>query len=774
MLHLKLDTFSKKKSIIFELISTILIIIALILLIVQGFDNDKFKNNKNREIKTEKFLYNIFSQEIHSNLNKNIFFGNAPSYYDYYSTSLRADIMINSNFDCRDVKDAELNEDICQNKIINNKICCKAECCSRNNGGKVFCTDYNFQLNSPNINNYKVISYDREEYYDDPRRRFCTYYNKYYDFDIYNFNNQNINIMKVYYNYEDLLLNRVENTCINYTKCHEYYIDCGIIDTKNRHLYVMSGTMCPINNIKYENSKIVIENIYDNYNNTVNYNYIILKNILSEITPTLHEKSYFDYNYYYYYYYNYLYDDDNSILNEEITIKDLNKLLKKRKNIYNKMPSFQLSLNNYKIESGINNDPKFNWYTTNYIGFKSANDYLRFKKYFPENDSNNLIKIGKKIYPCIKHIIVSFPLLFIFLLYILILFLSYFEKIRIGGKKFKILFIIRLVLLICMLILEIIFYVLFMNEFEEIKINMDDNFEEILDLYNKRRFQLLYLLSIIFQSSAFIPIFIFFLINCESSKSNNPSINNNINNDINNNNINNEINNGLNSRNFERNRHEISSSSRHLLDKNKSKNNNNDNFINNNEINQNKGKGQIIPFENQNNISINKKKTINDKNNNNNLISNESKKSNELLINNKDEEDIKESKNINIIYNERNNNKNKKTDLKEENYEFNIKITNNSKNEYEKLGLNKKKNMNKTFEHLKNKNKTYTFLRYEGIEKSSQNITIKRKLTDPKKDNKNNKTTLGSESTDILNKYNKFKNKSNKDSNNNNLFDEET
>ena len=189
MPHLKLDAFSKNESIIFELISTILIIIALILLIVQGFDNDKFKNNKNREIKTEKFLYNIFSQEIHSNLNKNIFIGNEYYYvyYSYYEDYLRADIMLNSNFDCRDVKDAELNEDICQNKIINNKICCKAECCSRNNGGQVFCTDYNFQLNNPNIDNYKVISYDREEYYNDPRRRFCTYYtyyNKYYDFDI--------------------------------------------------------------------------------------------------------------------------------------------------------------------------------------------------------------------------------------------------------------------------------------------------------------------------------------------------------------------------------------------------------------------------------------------------------------------------------------------------------------------------------------------------------------------------------------------------------------
>ena len=47
MPHFKLDTFSKIGSIIIEFISTIFIIISLILLIVQGFDNNKFKENKN-------------------------------------------------------------------------------------------------------------------------------------------------------------------------------------------------------------------------------------------------------------------------------------------------------------------------------------------------------------------------------------------------------------------------------------------------------------------------------------------------------------------------------------------------------------------------------------------------------------------------------------------------------------------------------------------------------------------------------------------------------
>ena len=49
-----------------------------------------------------------------------------------------------------------------------------------------------------------------------------------------------------------------------------------------------------------------------------------------------------------------------------------------------------------------------------------------------------------------------------------------------------------------MFILEIIFYVLVTDKFEEINIDLDINFKKILDLYNKRRFQLKYLISIIF------------------------------------------------------------------------------------------------------------------------------------------------------------------------------------------------------------------------------------------------------------------------------------
>ena len=780
MPRLKLNAFSKYGSIIIELISTILIIIALILLIVQGCDNDKFKKNDNREIKTEKFLYSIFSQEIYTNLKKNIFFANQQDDENTANSYLNADIMINSYFDCRGVTDGELNEDKCQDKIINNRICCKAECCSKTNGGEVFCSNYNFQVDNPNINNHKILSYDREEYFDDPRRRFCTYFNK-YDRTIDNFNTQLINIKNENYTYEDLLLNQVSYACINYTQCHENYTDCGIIDTLNRHLYVSNGLYCPINNIKYGNNEIILESIYDGENNNVvNIKHIILRNILSEIPPILHEKSHFDFNYY-----NNLYDID--ILNEDITAKDINNLLKKGKNIYNKISNVELSLNDFKINSGMKDKAKFNWYTTNYIGFKTIKDYLQFKKYFSENyfdASDNLHKICNKIYPHFKHIIASFPLLFIFLLYIIILCLSLSGRFKLKRQLFKGFFIARLVLLICMFILEIICYAIFINEFEEINIDMDENFKEILDLYNKRRFQIKFLLSIIFLSLAFIPVIIFFILNCETSNPVNEAEqedNNNKNDTIEEIYNDNDRNNNTiirNSRNNEKLMNQVSESSRNLISKeNKLKNSEIKIINNNNESKQKVGKGMIIPFkkknDNENSNSINNIRTINVENNINNIqysigpkISNEQ----EINIDNKENEDIKESKNnnikeikntnennnisyinnysdVNIYYRKDNNNDD---DYTEVNLDFKD-IGINKEDEYKKLGINRKKV--KKIKLFKKAKTCPSLIRFDNEERYQNRIT-KRKLTDPKKDNK---TTLETEITKNLKDYKKDK-----------------
>ena len=688
MNHLKQDAFTNNQFIIIELISTFFIIIALILLSVQGVDNDKFKNNDNRDIKTEKYLYNIFSEEIYSNINQHAFISSQNEYYIY--SYLQAEIKVNSYFDCRGVKDGELNEDICQDKIINNNTCCKAECCSRNNGGEVFCYNYNFNLDNPNINNNRILNYDRAEYFDDPRRRFCTYFNKYYT-TINNFNQNRIPINNVKYTYEDLLLNRAEYACIDYTQCRENYTDCGIIDTINRHLYVSQNTLCPINNIKYEQEKISIESIYDENNTKVNNEQIILKNILSEIPPTYFEDKYNNYN------------------EEEITIRDINNLLKKGKNIYNKIKDIEFSFedftNDISINSLINTKTKLNWYTTNYIGFKSAEDLILFKEYFPEYKSNILNKIGKEIYPGIRHIIISFILLFIFLLYIIFLLLALFKKINRRPNIFIVLFIVKFILLICGFFLEIVLYIEVTEIFEEININIDENYKEVLDLYNKRRFQLLFLLSIIFLSLAFIPIIIFFIINCVSSKEPEKEINNNeINDDIINNNLINNINiNNINNRSEQSNPQ--SENNELILKENRKKHNHNNDNKNNNIINNNHNIninnninniiGQLSINNNVQNITVYKSNNNNNQNSqidnksikydsfnnlikgNNNIennikkdvINNEQTKSNEILDNSEDKESKNKNKEeINI------NNKNEiieKEDDKSEDINFN-------------------------------------------------------------------------------------------------------
>ena len=202
MSHLKQDVFTNFRFIIFEIIATIFMIIASILLIAQGFENDKFKNYKSREIKTERLLFSQFSYEVYSNI-LSYPFGDYSNYHD-----LTAELKLKTYYDCRGVKDEELNEVVCQDKIIdNNWTCCRAECCSRTDDGNVYCNNYNFDLQNPNIYDQKILTYDQEECYEDPRRRYCTYYNKYYT-DIIRFRNSYIGVYHSSFNYEDLLLKK--------------------------------------------------------------------------------------------------------------------------------------------------------------------------------------------------------------------------------------------------------------------------------------------------------------------------------------------------------------------------------------------------------------------------------------------------------------------------------------------------------------------------------------------------------------------------------------
>ena len=174
---------------IFEIISTILIIISNILTIIQSFNNYNFKNFKNKEVITERFLYEQFCYEVYSNINSPSFsnqnvsgwlnFSNFYTPRNSVEIEMEIEMKMKSYYDCQGVNDDELNEVICQDKIINSKTCCRAECCLRTNGDEgnnIFCNDYTYN-SIPS--NEKILFYNDEEKFEDPRRRFCTYYNLY-------------------------------------------------------------------------------------------------------------------------------------------------------------------------------------------------------------------------------------------------------------------------------------------------------------------------------------------------------------------------------------------------------------------------------------------------------------------------------------------------------------------------------------------------------------------------------------------------------------------
>ena len=751
MIYLKSEIFSSWQFIILELISTIFMIIASILFIVQGFENTNFRDYKTREIKTERLLLSQFSYEVYSNILSNPF-----RYRSGSIKKLSAEIKINPSFDCRDIKDKELNEDICQDKIINNSTCCRAECCSRTNGGNVFCNNYNFDLENPNIKNHKILNYDDDEYFEDPRRRFCTYYNK-YEKDIYSFMNQKINIEHFKYNYEELLLNQSNNEsslCIGKSKCNDSYIDCGIIDTMDRHLYAVDVDLCPANNIKYENGKFILEN--EHYENITNNNKIILRNIMSEISPLPHE------------YKNYIECPHPELRDEEITIKDVNNILKKNKNNYRKLENISIPINlignNIPIDNTINNNSKFNWYTTNYIGFKSEEDLIKFEKYFNKSDykMNHLYKIGENIYPYGKYLIPSFIALVALFAYLILLIVHFFYRTKIDEKLIMIAFIFIIVVLLVMIIIESVFYKKVTDEFKEIKIEMDENYEEILDLYNKRRYQLKYLLSIIFLALAFIPIIILFLIGCElSDKKEENIIDKNIDeqidnkendiiineNEYDNKNINNKDNNNENINNLN------SQSERKILSQINKIDLNNKNNDNNN-------------INSEPNISTNSKTKrnppINDENKNNNNPENNKKNENikDVIIENYE----KTNKEINIINNpnidENSSEKSikgninkiiihkKENDINEEEGDllFNQEIdVSNSKKNNELITL---KNNNQNLPKLKQTNKeTLSFNEEKKIEDDDKNLNkvlteqIHQEKTDIINIKKNNKSS---------------------------------
>ena len=541
---------------ILEIISSIIMIISYILGIIQSFNNYYFKHCKTIKTTTERLLFEQFSYEVYSNIKSYPFTtvnSDVISKQDYIGIEFKG----NSFYDCKGVFDGELNEKYCQNKVISGNTCCRPECCIRTNdeSDNLFCFDYVFD-EIPKNN--RILLYNDDEILEDPRNRFCTYYNSYSETRLKNY------LYKYKFNYEDILSgSQSPKICIG-RDCTQKDIDCGIIDTKYNHLYTTDSTFCPINEFEFDQT----DNTFHYYSNNDIYNSgnkIIIRNIISGIPPDIHEWK------------GYKVSDEYIEEKNKITIKDINKLLKNQDSskIYEKYQN-EFNLNDLGIS--IYNrykSKKYYYYTTNYIGFSNYTELKKFKEKFDENDyrNNPLYKIGEEIYPSVESIVIGFLLMSSCIAYLIILGIYLLKNFDERKKFLKILYIIKQILHLLSFLEELGMYIWMRIKFKSINIDMDDLYKEILDFYNKRSFQLCFLLSIIFLFLALLlsdAVFIIyketkivanisnteaeriipFTNNTNNSNERNNLINNNnenINNEnINNENINNENNNIIN------------------------------------------------------------------------------------------------------------------------------------------------------------------------------------------------------------------------------------
>ena len=484
----------------FEIASLGIAILSYILIIVQGSINYNFKNYKTRSLIAERLLYEQFGYEVYESIKSYPYaLSEGTSCYESWNTDMEIEVKLDFYYDCRDVYDPELNENKCQNQIVNGNTCCKSECCSKTNGDETFCNNYLFTFDNDKIKNNRILYYNDEEYFDDPRRRFCSYYNIYTTNSNLGAFTDNTNLFRSKYNYKDIYLSDSIPMYIGKSK-HSYSdIDCGIVDTKANHLYINDNSVsCPLNGITSSGN---LESISEDPKRQ-----IIIRNILSEITPNIHEwkENFIS-----------LWDYENISSKEYKNLKE--KILKTRNKDFKNVIDDDLNIY-YKRDVTANSQTyspsypkaKLNLYTTNYIGFASQKDLKIFIDNFNEEDyrKNLLYRFGKEVYPSLETTICGSVLIVLCIIY-LILFIYFHFKL---NDHYLWLFIVKESILGATFLIELGIYIWKVYVFKRINIDMDSNFKKILKLYNIRRIQLWLLFGLIFLFISIITPFVGFLI----------------------------------------------------------------------------------------------------------------------------------------------------------------------------------------------------------------------------------------------------------------------
>ena len=455
---------------LFHIVSIILLIIAFILILIQNINNIIFCSENNKNITTEKLIYEQFSHEIYSNIKSKIFYDikNIPINDKCENGSLiKFPVRIESFYDCEGVYNDIIDYNECQNRITNPSYCCEPNCCR----------DYVI-----NKERYHFCSENKNFSAHDPRSDICS----------------NISI----YNGKFYCVNHTKYCAKRFSKSYEELLsgfdknkNCDILFDTAGHYFCSSDY-----NLSIPNDIPIAQNVFS----VVPPSFFNIEKSF-RITLLLNKKK----------------DEEQKILEEmkklkEISTKNMEEVFKhsgddfpnyyKQYKIFNldnlisgDEPVFERFKSNSFLKTG-----KITWYTRNYIGFKDIKELKKFKKYFDENDykNNSLYKISTStlIFGISITSIIIICLLFVLTIFLIIYYAYIFNKNQnltakeVSGKMGLTFLIISSLSFVFFLI---IYLACFIYKFDNIEINMEIFFQRVIEKYMERRKQLYLLIGFI-------------------------------------------------------------------------------------------------------------------------------------------------------------------------------------------------------------------------------------------------------------------------------------
>ena len=467
---------------IVNIISSFVLIISYGLIMTQSIINIIYNQENKPNIIAERLVYEQFSHEVYSNIKSKIIkkIQEIDINDNCNDTLMTFPIKIESFYDCTGVKTETIDKKMCQNTITSDSLCCREGCCFKG-------------ITNKKENYYCLYKRDINESSYDVRDYNCIKYSK-YNGRFYNVNNKKICVEKYNKNYEDLLK--------NYETDKDCNDDMIIFDSKS-HFFCDNKNIYAI----YNNDKTMVKNIFS----VESPNYFEMETPI-RLSKLLNKKKL----------------DENKIKKEKekiakISAKSISEAFMEKEsyinyndpNYYEFKSSYLLNdiiknsneniFDNFKYYIYTNN-PNISWYTRNYIGFNNYTELKKFKKYFDENDhkNNDLYKISNLLLPSYISFIIGAIIIIASIFFIIFSIKNYKSDeidllLKINKEENKTnLNLIKFILILCLFIAYLIIYLKkYYYKFEEINIDMEEFYSQVIKKYNCRRKQLYFLIGLI-------------------------------------------------------------------------------------------------------------------------------------------------------------------------------------------------------------------------------------------------------------------------------------